>query len=83
MDERGGPAVDGRGPALVELAGLGVRARDGWAPADLCAVIRPGALTVLAGPNGSGKSTALAAILGLVDTDAGRVRVDGIDVREL
>lgn len=83
VDERGGPAVDGRGPALVELAGLGVRARDGWAPADLCAVIRPGALTVLAGPNGSGKSTALAAILGLVDADAGRVRVDGIDVREL
>ncbi|WP_280227659.1 thiol reductant ABC exporter subunit CydD [Nocardia farcinica] len=83
VDGRGGPAVDGRGPALVELAGLGVRARDGWAPADLCAVIRPGALTVLAGPNGSGKSTALAAILGLVDADAGRVRVDGIDVREL
>ncbi|WP_280182175.1 thiol reductant ABC exporter subunit CydD [Nocardia farcinica] len=83
VDGRGGPALDGRGPALVELAGLGVRARDGWAPADLCAVIRPGALTVLAGPNGSGKSTALAAILGLVDADAGRVRVDGIDVREL
>lgn len=67
----------------IEIRGLGVRAREGWAPWELSAQLRPGAVTVLAGPNGSGKSTALLALLGLAEPDRGRVLVDGTDVREL
>ncbi|MEU6828647.1 ATP-binding cassette domain-containing protein [Nocardia beijingensis] len=70
-------------PGTVELRGLSVQARDGFAPAGLSAILRPGAVTVLAGPNGSGKSTAVQAILGLITPDRGAVTVDGVDVREL
>ncbi|WP_040864739.1 thiol reductant ABC exporter subunit CydD [Nocardia exalbida] len=71
------------GSGAVELRDLSVRARDGYAPAGLSAVLRPGSLTVLAGPNGSGKSTAVQAILGLIAPDRGVVTVDGVDIREL
>ena len=60
-----------------------MRARDGYAPAGLSAVLRPGAVTVLAGPNGCGKSTALQAILGLAAPDEGVVTVDDTPVPEL
>ncbi|WP_062988342.1 ABC transporter ATP-binding protein/permease [Nocardia anaemiae] len=72
---------DGRGG--IEIYGLSVRARDGFAPAGLTAMFRPGVLTVLTGPNGSGKSTALQAILGLITPERGSVKVDGTDVRDL
>ncbi|WP_433523342.1 ABC transporter ATP-binding protein/permease [Nocardia pseudovaccinii] len=72
---------DGRG--LIEICDLSVRARDGFAPAGLTAVLRPGLVTVFTGPNGSGKSTALQAILGLITPESGSVEVDGSDVRAL
>ncbi|WP_280254046.1 ABC transporter ATP-binding protein/permease [Nocardia abscessus] len=86
LDESSRPAPvrrDLAAPGTVEVRGLSVRARDGFAPADLSATLRPGSLTVLAGPNGSGKSTAVQAILGLITPDRGDVTVDGVDVRAL
>ncbi|MGW4367364.1 thiol reductant ABC exporter subunit CydD [Nocardia takedensis] len=80
--ERGRAAIPAEG-LRVDLDGLTVRARHGHAPADLSAVLRPGAVTVLAGPNGSGKSTALQAILGLLPPDAGAVRIAGVDIADL
>ncbi|WP_338771537.1 ATP-binding cassette domain-containing protein [Nocardia vulneris] len=83
----GGSESSGRsdvgGVGVVEVRGLSVGARAGFAPAGLSAVCRPGEVTVLAGANGSGKSTAVQAILGLIAPDRGAVTVDGIDVREL
>jgi ATP-binding cassette subfamily C protein CydD len=67
----------------IEIRDLSVAARDGRAPDRLSAVLRPGALTVLAGPNGSGKSTVLQAILGLVEPSAGAVTADGIPIADL
>jgi sodium transport system ATP-binding protein len=39
-----------------------------------------GCITGLLGPNGAGKTTTLRVAAGLIDADAGQVRVDGIDV---
>ncbi len=41
------------------------------------------AITVLAGPSGTGKTTLLDLVLGLMRPTAGRVLVDGVDLREL
>lgn len=40
-----------------------------------------GATLALLGPSGCGKSTLLRALVGLVDVDGGRVRIDGLDPR--
>ena len=44
------------------------------------AVAADGCITGLLGPNGAGKTTTLRMVAGLVQPDAGQVRVDGIDV---
>ncbi|MCV7382263.1 thiol reductant ABC exporter subunit CydD [Mycolicibacter longobardus] len=74
--------VTARG-AQIRLEQLSVAGRDGDAPADLTAVIEPGAVTVLTGANGAGKSTTLAAIAGLMPPTSGRITVAGADVADL
>ncbi|GAA3397169.1 hypothetical protein GCM10020369_76480 [Cryptosporangium minutisporangium] len=46
-------------------------------------VVRPGTVTALTGPSGAGKSTVLAAVLGFVRPDVGRVRIGGVDLADL
>ena len=41
------------------------------------AVLRPGKVTAILGPNGSGKSTLVRTLAGLLDPDAGQVKLDG------
>lgn len=41
------------------------------------AAFRPGRVTAILGPNGSGKSTLVRALAGLIDSDAGQVRLGG------
>lgn len=50
---------------------------------DLDLEIVPGAITAIVGPSGAGKSTLVDLLVGLYQPDAGAVRVDGIDLREL
>jgi len=50
---------------------------------DLDLEVPKGSVTVLLGRNGAGKSTTLKAIMGLVDIEAGSVRVDGEEVTGL
>ncbi len=45
--------------------------------------IRIGDSVALVGPSGSGKSTVLALLLRFADPAAGRVAIDGVDVREV
>ena len=49
---------------------------------DVSFVAPGGAITGLLGPNGAGKTTTLRMLAALVTPDAGRLRVDGIDVTE-
>jgi len=44
---------------------------------------RPGQTVALVGPSGAGKSTALALIPRLYDASAGRIMIDGADIRDV
>ncbi len=79
-------ALDGPGPPspisppIVELIGIskaypGVQAND-----DISLSLRAGEVHCLFGENGAGKSTLVGILSGLVRPDAGRVRVDGVEV---
>ena len=50
---------------------------------DVTLALEPGELTCVLGPNGAGKSTLVRLCAGLVQPDAGRVRLDGRDVGAL
>ena len=45
--------------------------------------IRSGCITGLIGQNGAGKSTTFKAILGLISTDGGSIRIFGKDISEI
>ncbi|MGB1026744.1 MAG: ATP-binding cassette domain-containing protein, partial [Rhodospirillaceae bacterium] len=45
--------------------------------------VEPGEVIVVVGPNGSGKSTVLKLIAGLYQLQAGSVRIDDSDIRQL
>lgn len=79
------PGVPSPAPAALELEGLSFR----WPGAtritiDDVSLRVPGGQTVaLAGRSGSGKSTLAQLVARWFDADAGTVRIDGRDVREL
>ncbi|MBC2859658.1 ABC transporter ATP-binding protein [Stappia sp. 28M-7] len=59
--------------------------RYGEAPAldHLSLDARPGEVTALVGPSGAGKSTVFSLLERFYDPDAGRVLIDGTDIREV
>ncbi len=56
---------------------------DQAALADFHLHVRPGETVALVGPSGAGKSTVFSLLLRFHDPEAGTVRIDGIDIREL
>ncbi|MFB3890288.1 MAG: ABC transporter ATP-binding protein [Candidatus Bathyarchaeia archaeon] len=66
----------------VELKNVVKRYNEITAVNNVDLTIKPGEVFGLLGPNGSGKSTILKILLGLVQPDAGSVRVLGIDVKQ-
>ncbi len=51
--------------------------------ADVSLTVRPGECLAIVGPNGSGKSTLVKLLPRLLEPQAGRVLIDGVDVRAL
>jgi ATP-binding cassette subfamily B protein len=49
---------------------------------DLALDVEPGETIAIVGPNGAGKTTLVKLIARLYEADAGRVRIDGTDIRE-
>ena len=45
--------------------------------------VRPGERVALVGRSGAGKSTAVALLLRLYDVEAGRIALDGVDIRDM
>ncbi len=50
---------------------------------DVTLAVRPGEKLGLVGASGAGKSTLVALLLRLYDTEAGKVQIDGVDVRDV
>ena len=44
--------------------------------------VQPGCITGLIGQNGAGKSTTFKAVLGLISTDGGNIRIFGKDLKD-
>jgi Cu-processing system ATP-binding protein len=64
-------------PAAIEASGLVKRFGSARVLDGVDAVIARGRVTAVIGPNGAGKSTLLKSILGLVQPDAGTIRIHG------
>lgn len=64
---------------MIEVRGLRKRFGDVVAVDDVSFEARDGEVTALLGENGAGKTTTLRSIYGLIQPDAGEVRVDGVD----
>ena len=47
---------------------------------DISLELRRGEVVALLGPNGSGKTTTFYSIVGLISSDGGQVKIDGLDV---
>jgi subfamily B ATP-binding cassette protein MsbA len=75
------PAATGR----VELSDVTFRYPDAIGPVleNLSLRLEPGEVVALTGPSGSGKSTVARLLLRYADPEAGSVRLDGHDLREL
>ncbi|WP_063063760.1 ABC transporter ATP-binding protein [Nocardia violaceofusca] len=70
-------------PPRIDLSGVSVRIGDTAVLDHLDLTIPAGSTVALAGGAGSGKSTLTALLPRLIDPDAGVVRIDGVDVREV
>lgn len=83
--DRPDPVVlaDVRGTVTVERVTHAYPGRDAPAVRDVSFQLHPGQLVALAGPSGAGKSTILRLVARLSDPGAGRILLDGVDLRDL
>ncbi|MCA2219302.1 thiol reductant ABC exporter subunit CydC [Jidongwangia harbinensis] len=78
------PAQVPDGPHTLRLEALTARwTADRTALRDVSLTLEPGRRMALVGPSGSGKSTVAALLVRWLDPVAGRVTLDGVDLRRL
>ena len=85
VDERPGaaPLRQPRGQVAFEGVGFRYPSADAPALADVSFAIEPGQIVALVGPSGAGKTTASYLLQRFYDPDAGRVLLDGRDLRDV
>jgi ABC-2 type transport system ATP-binding protein len=66
---------------MIALTDLVKRFGDRAAVDHLTLRVEPGELYALLGGNGAGKTTTIHLVLGLIPADAGRIEVDGVEIR--
>jgi ABC-2 type transport system ATP-binding protein len=66
---------------MIEVQGLARHYGDFIAVRDLSFAVAPGEVVGLVGPNGAGKTTTLRCLVGIIAPTAGRIVVDGHDLR--
>jgi ATP-binding cassette subfamily B protein len=77
------PPASGKGAALLfEQVAFQHGARS-IGLEDVSFAVPPGATTALVGPSGSGKTTIARLALRLIDPQAGRISIDGLDLRDI
>ncbi len=72
-----------RGAIAFEKVSFGYGRADMPVIEDLSFRIEPGERVAIVGPSGGGKSTILSLMLRLFDVEAGRITLDGTDIRDL
>jgi len=75
------PLVDVRGE--IEFAGVSFSYGGERVLEDLSFRVAPGAICAILGPSGAGKSTLADLLVRFYDPDAGAIRIDGRDLRDL
>jgi ABC-2 type transport system ATP-binding protein len=71
-----------RMPPIIDIQGLSKTYASGFAALKgIDLQIRRGEIFALLGPNGAGKTTLISIVCGIVNASAGRVAVDGHDIR--
>lgn len=84
VDEKANPAEMPAGMLGVSVDGVSFAYRDGTpAVSELTFQVLPGEVACVVGPSGAGKSTLLSLLLRLYDPDAGTIRVNGQDLRNI
>ena len=66
---------------LIEVSAASLQFGDTWALRNVSLTLNPGETRIIFGSAGSGKTTLLKAVIGLVQIDAGDVRLFGEDVK--
>lgn len=73
----------GQGAIRFEGVSFAYPSRAGDVLSDVSIDVAPGEVVALVGPSGAGKSTILSLLYRFYDADAGRILLEGVDLRQL
>jgi ABC-type branched-subunit amino acid transport system ATPase component/branched-subunit amino acid ABC-type transport system permease component len=84
VDQVEGPTGQGdESPSYLEVEGISLSFGGSRALDDVSARFEAGVVTAIVGPNGAGKTSLLEVMMGFVNSQQGRVRLNGRDITRL